>query len=98
MGLGNSKYSNENLKRSAVKLQGNQATSFSGNPLKWHAWKKKFIAAIGTAEMLKVIDDDNYHLSNPADNETIVHILQVATADGNASHLVDKYEKDRHCI
>ena len=95
MGLSSSKHSNENLKWSAVKFQVNQVTSFSGNPLKWYAWKKKFRAAIGTSGMLKVIDDDKYHLSNPADNETIFHILQVATADGNASHLEDKYDKDR---
>ena len=66
-----------------------------GKPTQVACVEKKFRAAIGTAGMLKVIDDDKYHLSNPADNETIFHILQVATADGNASHLVDKYEKDR---
>ena len=31
----------------------------------------------------------------PADNETIFHILQVATTDGNVSHLVEQFEKER---
>ena len=45
--------------------------------------------------MLRVIDEYGYKLLQPTDNETIFHILQVAAADGNASHLVDKFEKER---
>ena len=86
---------NDLLKRSSVKLQAQQINAFNGNPLKWHAWKKKSRAAIGTAGMLRVLDDETYATRNRTDNETIFHLLQVATADGTAAHLVDMYEDDR---
>ena len=73
-----------------MRLHGNQVTQLTGNPLKWHAWKKKFRAAIRTAGILRVIYEEEYSKSHPTDNETIFHILQVAMADGNASHLVEK--------
>ena len=57
--------------------------------------KNKFRAAIETAGLLRIIDEAIYAASHPADNETIFHILQVAAADGNASHLVYKYESER---
>jgi hypothetical protein len=83
------------LKRSNVKLQAQQVTQFNGSALKWHAWKKKTRAAIGTAGLLNVFDDEIYAARNPVDNETIFHILQVATSDGNAAHLVDKHEDEK---
>jgi len=49
-------------------------------------------AAVGTAGMLKVLEDKAYGKRNSIDNETIFYILQVATADGHAAHLVDKHE------
>ena len=55
-------------------------------------------AAIGTAGMLRVLEDQEYAKTHKVDNEPIFHLLQVATADGNAAHLVDKHEpeKDGH--
>ena len=52
-------------------------------------------AAVGTAGMLRVIQDEEYAKSHPVDNETIYHLLQVATADGHAAHLVDMHENDK---
>ena len=48
--------------------------------------------------MLEVLDNLAYSKKNTIDNETIFHLLQVATADGNAAHLVDSFEdsKDGH--
>lgn len=86
---------NDLLKRSSVKLQAQQIAAFSGNAIKWHAWKKKTRAAIGTAGMLRVIDNEIYAARNNTDNETIFHLLQVSTADGTAAHLVDMYEDER---
>ena len=83
------------LKRSNVKLQAQQITPFSGNSLKWHSWKKKSRAAIGTAGMLRILDNQAYASRNGTDNETIFHLLQVATADGTAAHLVGMHEDDR---
>lgn len=84
---------NEALKRSNVKLQAQSITPFDGSAIKWHTWKKKTRAAIGTAGLLKIFDDEDYANRNSADNETVFHLLQVATSDGNAAHLVDKYEE-----
>ena len=86
---------NEAQKRSNVKLQAQQIPIFNGNPLMWHTWKKKTRAAVGTAGMLAILDDENHAKRNPVDNETIYHLLQVATSDGNAAHLVDKYEEQK---
>ena len=87
---------NELLKKSNVRLQAQQVSRFSRNTLKWHTWKKKSRAAIGTAGMLRILDSVAYATKNQVDNETIFHLLQVATADGTAAHLVDKYEDDRN--
>ena len=86
---------NELLKKSNVKLQAQQVSPFNGNSLKWHSWKKKSRAAIGTAGMLRVLDSKSYADRNKIDNETIFHLLQVATADGTAAHLIDKFEEER---
>ena len=82
-------------KRSNIKLQAQQVPNFNWNPSMWHTWKKKTRAAVGTAGMLAIFDDENYANRNPVDNETIYHILQVVTSDENAVHLVDKYEKQK---
>ena len=86
---------NELLKKSNVKLQAQHVSSFDGNSLKWHSWNKKMKAAVGTAGMLKVLEDEDYSKRNTIDNETVFHLLQVATADGNAAHLVDMYEENK---
>ena len=83
---------NDALKRSSVKLQAQQVTTFKGNSIKWHSWKKKTRAAIGTAGMLQTLDNQEYVDNHKTDNETIYHLLAVATAAGSASHLVDQYE------
>ena len=86
---------NELLKRSNVKLQAQQVVAYDGSSIKWHSWNKKMKAAVGTAGMLRVIQDEEYAKSHPVDNETIYHLLQVATADGHAAHLVDMHENDK---
>ncbi len=95
MGTIFSSISNEAQKRSNVKLQAQQVPIFNGNSLMWHTWKKKTCAAVGTAGMLSILDDEEHAERNPVDNETIYHLLQVATSDGNAAHLVDKYEEKK---
>ena len=92
MGIYQSK-DNEALKRSNVKLQAQTITPFNRSTVKWHTWKKKTRAAIKTAGILKILDEEDYANRNSADNETVFHLLQVATSDGNAAHLVDKYEE-----
>ena len=87
---------NDLLKKSNVKLQAQQVSAFSGNAIKWHVWKKKSKASIGTAGMLRILDSGAYASRNKIDNETIFHLLQVATADGTAAHLIDKFEDERN--
>ena len=84
--------SNEDLKRSHVKLQAQQVPAFNGNAIKWQSWKRRARAAIGVAGMLDVLDDATYAKNHRIDNETIFHLFQVATSEGNASHLVDMHE------
>ena len=78
-----------------AKLQAQHIPPFDGNAIKWHKWKTKAKAAMGSAGLLKLIDDETYAISHNEDNETIFHLLQVCTADGNVAHLVDKHEDDR---
>ena len=96
MGLLLSTTNNSELKKSHVKLQAQQVSAFNGNAIKWRSWKKKTRAAIGTAGMLDVLDSADYATKHKIDNETVFHILQVATADGNAAHLVDVFEADKN--
>ena len=96
--MGNSQPTSRNaaLKKSAVKLQAQKISDFNGNELKWKSWKKKTRAAIGSAGLLDILDNAEIAESNLIDNETVFHILQVATADGNASHLVDSHEDSKN--
>jgi len=96
MGNRNSNSGNELLKRSSVKLQAQKIVAYDGNSLKWHTWNKKTKAAIGTAGLLRILESESYAESNKMDNETIFHLLQVATADGHAAHLVDKFEDEKN--
>ena len=98
MGTNFSSSRNTDLKRSNVKLQAQQISMFNGDAIKWRSWKKRTRAAIGTAGMLEILDSADYANRNSIDNETVFHLLQVATADGNAAHLVDSFEdqKDGH--
>jgi len=90
--------SNSALKKSNVKLQSQNVSAFNGESIKWRSWKKRTRAAIGTAGMLGILDSADFAKKNPVDNETIFHLLQVATVDGYAAHLVDTWEdtKDGH--
>ena len=83
------------MKKSNVKLQAQRIVAYDGDSLKWHSWNNKMRAAVGTAGMLKVLENKEYATKNVIDNETIFHLLQVATADGNAAHLVDMHENDK---
>ena len=69
--------------------------AYDEDSLKWHSWNKKMRAAVGTAGMLKVLENNEYATKNVIDNKTIFHLLQVATADGNAAHLVDMHENNK---
>jgi len=95
MGINSSTQRNDLLKRSNVKLQAQKITSYDGNSIKWHSWNKKMKAAVGTAGLLRILESEPYAKSNAMDNETIFHLLQVATADGHAAHLVDMYEDEK---
>ena len=93
--MGNSIFGNKLLKQSNVKLQAQQVAAYDGSLIKWHSWNKKMKAAVGTAGMLRILEDESYARSHPIDNETVFHLLQVATADGHAAHLVDTYEESK---
>ena len=88
-------YSEDPYRKSNVKLQVQSVPPFNGDPHKWQTWKKKSRAAIGTAGLLRILDDSAYASSHTLENETIFHLLQVATTEGNASFLVDQFEDDR---
>lgn len=45
--------------------------------------------------MLNIIDDEQYAAKNLLDNETVFHMLQVATVDGSA-HLVNQFEDEKN--
>ncbi len=61
----------------------------------WHTWKKKTRVTIGTADMLGILDDEEYARNNSVDNKIIYYLLQVSTSDGITAHLVDKYEGEK---
>ena len=82
-------------RKSNVKLQAQSVPPFNGDPHKWQTWKKKSRAAIGTAGLLRILDDPEYARRHELENETIFHLLQVATTEGNASFLVDQFEEKR---
>ena len=82
-------------RKSNVKLQAQSVPPFNGDPHKWQTWKKKSRAAIGTAGLLRILDDSEYAKRHELENETIFHLLQVATTEGNASFLVDQFEDKR---
>ena len=86
---------NSALKISYVKLEVQRVSELIGNEFKWKSWKKKIRAAIGSAGLLDILDSKDDEEIYVVDNETIFHILQVDTADGNASHLIDAHEEDK---
>ena len=95
MGNYNSADRTEMFRRSNVKLQAQHVMAYDGNSLKWHSWNKKMKAAVGTAGMLKVLENEDYGKKHQVDNETVFHLLQVATADGHAAHLVDMHDENK---
>jgi len=87
-------------KESGIKLRAQITTTFRRNGIKWQSWKNMTRAAIGVADMQKILYERLYSSEevNRIENETIFHLLQVATSEGNAAHLVDAHEsgKDGH--
>ena len=81
--------------KSNVKRQAQSVPPFNGDPHKWQTWKKKSRAVIGTAGLLRILDDTEYARRHKLENETIFHLRQVATTEGNASFLVEQFEKER---
>lgn len=88
-------YTNEALTQSSVKLQAQSMPIFNGDTHKWQTWKKRARATIGSAGYLDVLDKDNYAERNRMKNETVFHLLQNATVEGHAAHLVDQFEPER---
>ena len=93
--ISSANYNDDPYRKSNVKLQAQSVPPFNGDPHKWQTWKKKSRAAIGTAGLLRILDDATYASNHVLENETIFHLLQVATTEGNASFLVDQFEDDR---
>ena len=89
-------YTNEALTQSSVKLQAQSMPAFNGDPHKWQTWKKRARATIGSAGYLNVLDNQSYATRNRMKNETVFHLLQNATVEGHAAHLVDQFEPDRY--
>ena len=52
-------------------------------------------AVVGTSGLLKVLEDAKYFKSRLVDNETVFRLLQVATSDRYAAHLVDMFESGK---
>ena len=50
---------------------------------------------MGTAGLLQILDSKEYSQKHAVDNQTVFHMLQAATVEGYAAHLVDKHEKVR---
>ena len=88
-------YNEDAYRRSNVNLQAQSVPPFNRDPHNWQIWKKKSRATIRTAGLLRIIDDSAYTSSHTLENETIFHLLQVATTEGNASFLVDQFEDTR---
>ena len=59
------------LKRSNAKLHAQKVSSFEGKGLKWHSWKKKLCAVVGTEGMLRILDSAEYATRNTVDIETV---------------------------
>ena len=87
--------SNEALVQSNVKLQAQSMPIFNGDPHKWQTWKKRARATIGSARYLNILDQEAYAEKYRMKNETVFHLLQNATVEGHAAHLVDQFEPER---
>ena len=88
-------YTNDALTHSSVKLQAQSMPGFIGDPHKWQTWKKQARATIGLAGYLNILDQENYAERNRMKNETVFHLLQNATVECHAAHLVDQFELER---
>lgn len=88
-------YTNDALTQSSIKLQAQSMPAFNGDPHKWQMWKKRARATIGSAGYLNILDQENYAERNRMKNETVFHLLQNATVEGHAAHLVDQFESER---
>ena len=88
-------YSNEALLQSNVKLQAQSMPIFNGDPHRWQTWKKRARATIGSAGYLNILDQKAYAEKHRMKNETVFHLLQNATVEGHAAHLVDQFEPER---
>jgi len=52
-------------------------------------------ASLDVAGMLRVLDERDYAVSHVVDNQTVFHMLQVATTEDSASHLVFLHDDDK---
>ena len=75
-----------------VKLEVQKIKAFSGNYMDWKLWKKQTKAAFGTTRLTGILDDADYAAKHQAKNKIVLLLLQVAIAEGHASHLVDQFE------
>ena len=69
--------------------------TFNCDPHKWQTWKKRAKASIGSTCYLNILESESYATRYRMKNETVFHLLQNATVEGHAAHLVDQVEPER---
>ncbi len=89
-------HTNEALTQSSVKLQAQSMPAFNGDPHKWQTWKTWAKATIRSTGYLNILEREAYAMRNRMKNETVFHLLQNATVEGHAAHLVDQFEPERN--
>ena len=63
--------------------------------MEWKLWKKTTKAAFQTTRLNSILEDADYAFEHKTENELVYSHLQVAVAEGYASHLVDQHEETR---
>ncbi|MGH7955016.1 MAG: hypothetical protein ACREOZ_03560 [Gloeomargaritales cyanobacterium] len=79
-----------------IKMKAAEIQPFSGESSEWKRWKKKTVAAFGTVGLNRILEDKDYAEENTKSNNLVYLHLQVAVADGTASHLVDDCRLSRN--
>lgn len=77
-----------------IKITAPQMTEFSGSTSEWKKWKartKNVFYSTGYGDIISSKDDA---IRRDEDNKTVYTLLNTATIDGTASHLVTRYGDD----
>ena len=85
-----------NAMNGLVKFQNKRVSTFDGDHRKWKVWKKKTIAAMGTAGLDCTLMNHHHAMTHPVENQLAFYQLQIAAADGDAAHLVDECHDARN--